>query len=682
MTSFKNSAEYVPPANTYSRYFTMRTTPSAPTSLVTAGNETRILLEWTDNSNNEDGFKIERKQGSGNWSEIDAVSANDDDYSDNPSRCLVYTYRVRAYNGIGASAYTSEQTDMLSPRTPANLTATPSETAIVLNWDANLCSNQGFLVQRKTGLNGTWGDLNNLLGDITGYSDTSALLDIDYFYRVRAYHDFGESSFSNEASGRRSTQYTITTSAGANGSVTPTGNVLRNRGSDVTFTATPASGYEVDTWTLNGASAQSGGTTYTLANLQANHTLIVSFKSLTYSIAVEAKLNGTPWSGSLEFQIQGANNISGTALPFSADEQPFGSYSVRHISGGPNNAYLSHIEAISVASADSIPKGNPVVAAWRFILYFIKRESPQLPTVTQTTVTIRYPSVPGISYALMYTESLTDTRINWIPLEEATAQSELIEFQETDERNHPERYYHVRPINAEGFFWFPLRHKTPYTVELAAVFDHDVSPGSHLCSNGIVVAYTGEKGLALSDNTRHSVFFSTDESVSCPNDKLYGFKQDANGTPFIINNHYTGGPSGPDGTDSHRFLFYDGHSGHDFVANEGDDVLAAADGIVTDDSYPLNGVVVTHTDGYKTYYLHLQPASRLKKDTEVKARKTVVGKVGIEKHVHFTVTKNGVRLDPYGWEGEPTKDPWQVNGHDNRNLWKDLKMTFLINVIP
>jgi hypothetical protein len=50
------------------------------------------------------------------------------------------------------------------------------------------------------------------------------------------------------------------------------------QGGSQTFTATPNNGKEVDKWLLNGSAAQTGGTTYTLSNVQANATLQVTFK--------------------------------------------------------------------------------------------------------------------------------------------------------------------------------------------------------------------------------------------------------------------------------------------------------------------------------------------------------------------------------------------------------------------
>jgi hypothetical protein len=77
----------------------------------------------------------------------------------------------------------------------------------------------------------------------------------------------------------QSPTFTIAASAGENGSISPVGNVAVEQGNDRVFSATPAGGYYVDQWYLDGTSVQSGGTTYTLADVQANHTLSVTFRS-------------------------------------------------------------------------------------------------------------------------------------------------------------------------------------------------------------------------------------------------------------------------------------------------------------------------------------------------------------------------------------------------------------------
>ena len=93
---------------------TVTEAPAAPSSLTaTAVSTNRINLSWADNSNNEDGFKVERALDNGGspgtWAEIAAVGMNVTNYSDTglpPDR--TYWYRVRAYNAGGNSDYSNQ----------------------------------------------------------------------------------------------------------------------------------------------------------------------------------------------------------------------------------------------------------------------------------------------------------------------------------------------------------------------------------------------------------------------------------------------------------------------------------------------------------------------------------------------------------------------------------------------
>jgi hypothetical protein len=70
----------------------------------------QLRLSWIDNSNNEDGFEIERKIGeNGTFAQIASQGANFNFYSDgNLMPGTPYCYRVRAFNAFGNSGYTNE----------------------------------------------------------------------------------------------------------------------------------------------------------------------------------------------------------------------------------------------------------------------------------------------------------------------------------------------------------------------------------------------------------------------------------------------------------------------------------------------------------------------------------------------------------------------------------------------
>jgi len=79
--------------------------PIAPANLTaTALSATQIDLRWTDNSNNELGFRIERSSGGGEFVELGTAPANATLYHDaGLSAVTQYQYRIRSFNNLGNS---------------------------------------------------------------------------------------------------------------------------------------------------------------------------------------------------------------------------------------------------------------------------------------------------------------------------------------------------------------------------------------------------------------------------------------------------------------------------------------------------------------------------------------------------------------------------------------------------
>ena len=166
--------------------------PATPSGLVaTAASSTRVNLAWTDNATDEDGYKIEKKTGSGgSFGQIAKVTANTTSYTNiflTPG--TEYSYRVRAYRGPDHSAYatSSPVTTPALPGTPTNLTATvASSTRINLAWTDNATDENGFSVERKVGTAGFF-VVNSVPANTTTYASVFLQPDTQYTYRVRAY---------------------------------------------------------------------------------------------------------------------------------------------------------------------------------------------------------------------------------------------------------------------------------------------------------------------------------------------------------------------------------------------------------------------------------------------------------------------------------------------------------------
>ncbi|OCT15206.1 hypothetical protein A8709_13975 [Paenibacillus pectinilyticus] len=95
---------------------------------------------------------------------------------------------------------------------------------------------------------------------------------------------------------RASTVYTITSSAGNNGSISPSDSVAVNEGTDKTFTITPNNGYMIDTFKVDGTDSTVTNNTYTFTNVTSDHTINVTFKQVPptiYTITATAGSNGS-----------------------------------------------------------------------------------------------------------------------------------------------------------------------------------------------------------------------------------------------------------------------------------------------------------------------------------------------------------------------------------------------------
>ncbi len=86
------------------------TPPAGPSGLRATPGKTNVRLAWTDNSNNETGFEIERCAGAdcSSFARVASVSANTVTYNNvGLTRRTTYGYRVRAVNATGQSGYSN-----------------------------------------------------------------------------------------------------------------------------------------------------------------------------------------------------------------------------------------------------------------------------------------------------------------------------------------------------------------------------------------------------------------------------------------------------------------------------------------------------------------------------------------------------------------------------------------------
>jgi hypothetical protein len=184
------------------------TPPNAPTSLsAIAVSSSQINLTWTDNAGNETGFKVDRCTGAGctDFTQVTTLGANVTSYSDpGLAPSTSYSYRVMAYNAVGASDYSNVASAVTAaapsvPNAPTNLVATViSKSQINLTWADNSTNETGFRITRCKGSTCTNFALVATVGaNVTSYQNTRLTAGTTYSYRIYAYNAVGNSGYSN-----------------------------------------------------------------------------------------------------------------------------------------------------------------------------------------------------------------------------------------------------------------------------------------------------------------------------------------------------------------------------------------------------------------------------------------------------------------------------------------------------
>jgi cytochrome c553 len=187
------------------------TTPLAPSNLAaTAASGTRVNLTWTDNSNNEVSFNIQRAANTGFSSGLTnmTATAGSSAFSDTTAvQNTAYYYRIRATNTAGNSTWSNTvnvttSSTVTAPSAPSNLVATAaSGTRVNLTWTDNSSNEVGFRIQRATNSGFTLGVTNaTATANVNTYGDTAVVSGTTYYYRLLATNNAGESAWSNVVS--------------------------------------------------------------------------------------------------------------------------------------------------------------------------------------------------------------------------------------------------------------------------------------------------------------------------------------------------------------------------------------------------------------------------------------------------------------------------------------------------
>lgn len=182
--------------------------PTAPTNLrATLFSSTQIALAWTDGSNDEVDFSLQRRQKApagvyGAYAEIVRPVANSTNYNDTGLTAdYTYQYRIRACNAVGCSAYATSSAVLLqTPAAPTNVqTVQKGPLNARTTWTDASKNENSFQVHRRIrnpdNSFTSWGLLATTGANAHAFNDATVSTGIWYQYQVAACNSAGCSVF-------------------------------------------------------------------------------------------------------------------------------------------------------------------------------------------------------------------------------------------------------------------------------------------------------------------------------------------------------------------------------------------------------------------------------------------------------------------------------------------------------
>jgi len=167
-----------------------------PSGVSATLNSSYISISWTDNSENEEFFEVDKKLGlCGTYSNIANTSGT---YAVDTSleEGAIYYYRVLAVNSVYSGMPNNGRSSPSQASNPITITLPAPDglkvdsitsSSISISWNDNSTKETGFIVKRKTSSETSWSNVATLVANTTSYSDKNFLTGVTYEYKVVAY---------------------------------------------------------------------------------------------------------------------------------------------------------------------------------------------------------------------------------------------------------------------------------------------------------------------------------------------------------------------------------------------------------------------------------------------------------------------------------------------------------------
>ena len=155
--------------------------PSAPSGLSVSNTIASLTLKWnavTDAT----GYEIYRAGTDGKYSKIKTVTSTS--YVDtNVKNNTQYSYKIKAYNAAGASAFSTAASLKKTQISVSNLKADANGSKVQLSWTGGVTGAEGYVIYRRTE-GGSYTEIGRTAGNT--YSDAISA-GIKYYYAVAVY---------------------------------------------------------------------------------------------------------------------------------------------------------------------------------------------------------------------------------------------------------------------------------------------------------------------------------------------------------------------------------------------------------------------------------------------------------------------------------------------------------------